>query len=234
MPLLQAELIARLQAALAPGTTNIGVLVLLNDLRSSFAFTSANVVAGTGTFTVAGHNFLDAGSGTRIQLPTAAPTGLSLNTDYWVRNVSGSTFKLSATPGGSAIASFADAGTGTMTVSDQPLTATDQSLAAPSANNAQWLRKEVGARVSLNTPAAASYTIDLSTGTIRARAPLTALIDNTAGGSTLAFAKGLMLTGGTTTTGNATGTPTRWWDLAGGSVAAGASVTYVLTAFDSN
>lgn len=234
MPSLQAELINRLEASLTPSTTNIGVLVLLNDTRSNFSFTNANVNASTGTFTVSGHNFTATGNGTRVQFPSAAPGGLTLNLDYWVRNVSGDEFQISATPGGSAIGSFSSAGTGTMTISDQALMATDQSLSAPTANNAQWLRKEVGARISINTPASTSYTIDTSTGTIRAKVPLNVLVDNTAGGATLNFTKGLLLLGGSTTSGDASGTPKRWWDISGYAVPAGQALGFTLNALDSN
>lgn len=233
MPSLQAELIARLEAALPPSTT-IGVLVLLNDTRSSFSFTNANVNVSTGFLTVAGHNFTDIGNGTRVQFPFAAPGGLTLNLDYWTRNVSGDEFQLSALPGGSAISSFSSAGSSTMTISDQALTATDQSLSAPSANNAQWFRKEVGNRISVSTPTSTSYTIDTSTGTIRAKVPLNVLVDNTAGSSTLNFTKGLLLLGGSMTSGDASGTPNRWWELSGYSVPAGQALGFTLNALDSN
>ena len=233
MPLLQAELVARLKAALTPATTGIGQLVLLNDTRSSFSFTSSNVNAATGVLTVTGHNFFDAGNGTRIQFPSAAPGGLTLNQDYWVRAVSGSNFQISATPGGSAISSFSSAGSGTMTVSDQALSASDQNLASPGANNAQWLRKEIGTRLSINTPAAAAYTIQNNSGTLRSAVSLTGSIDNSAGSATLIFSKLLLLIGGSLTVGDTGGTPQRWWETAG-NVPAGQITPLSLTAFESN
>lgn len=237
MPLLQAELIARLQSALPPSTTGLGQLLLLNDTPSSFSFTSSNVNSGTGTFTIATHNFTSTGNGTRVQFPAAAPGGLTLNLDYWVRNVSGTSFQISATPGGTAIASFSSAGTGTMTISDQPLSAIDQSLTTPDGNTAQWVRKEINyqgaSRLSISTPAAASYTIAAVSNIYRAKVALTALIDNSSGGSGITFNKILLLTGGSLTTGNTTGTPKRWWDVTG-SLAAGASLSYILNVFESN
>ena len=237
MPLPQAELIARLQSALPPSTASFGQLLLLNDVRSSFSFIASDVNAGTGTFTIATHNFTSAGSGTRVQLPTAAPGGLTLNLDYWVRNVVGTSFQISATPGGTAIASFSSAGTGTMTISDQALNAIDQSLTTPDNNTVQWVRKEINyqgaSRLSVSTPAASAYTIAAVAGVYRARVSLTAPIDNSAGGAGIAFNKILLLTGGSLVTGNTTGTPKRWWEVAG-SLAAGASLSYILNNFESN
>ena len=237
MPLPQAELIARLQSALPPSTASFGQLLLLNDVRSSFSFVGADVNAGTGTFTIATHNFTSTGSGTRVQFPTAAPGGLTINLDYWVRNVAGTSFQISATPGGTAIASFSSAGSGTMTISDQALNAIDQSLTTPDNNTVQWVRKEINyqgaSRLSVSTPAASAYTIAIVAGVYRARVSLTAPIDNSAGAGGITFSKILLLTGGTLTTGNTTGTPRRWWEVAG-SLAAGASLSYILNNFESN
>jgi len=237
MPLLQAELIARLQSALPPSTTGLGQLLLLNDTRSSFSFVATDVNAATGTFTIATHNFTSTGSGTRVQFPTAAPGGLTINLDYWVRNVSGTSFQISATPGGTAIASFSTAGTGTMTVGDQALSAIDQSLTVPDSNTVQWVRKEINyqgaSRLSVSTPAAVGYTIVAVAGVYRSKVALTVPIDNSAGGAGITFNKILLLTGGSLVTGNTTGTPKRWWDVAG-SVAAGASLSYILNVFESN
>ena len=237
MPLPQAELIARLQSALPPSTAGFGQLLLLNDVRSSFSFVASDVNAGTGTFTIATHNFTSAGSGTRVQLPTAAPGGLTINLDYWVRNVAGTSFQISATPGGTAIASFSSAGTGTMTIGDQALNAIDQLLTTPDSNTVQWVRKEINyqgaSRLSVSTPAASGYTIAIVAGVYRAKVALTAPIDNSAGGGGITFSKILLLTGGTLTTGNTTGTPRRWWEVAG-SLAAGASLSYILNNFESN
>ena len=237
MPLPQAELISSLQSALPPSTAGFGQLLLLNDTRSSFSFVGADVNAGTGTFTIATHNFTSAGSGTRVQLPTVAPGGLTINLDYWVRNVVGTSFQISATPGGTAIASFSSAGSGTMTIGDQALNAIDQPLTTPDANTVQWVRKEINyqgaSRLSISTPAASAYTIAIVAGIYRSRVALTAPIDNSAGGAAIAFNKILMLTGGTLTTGNTTGNAIRWWDVTG-SLAAGATLSYSLLAFDSN
>lgn len=234
MPLLQAELVDRLKSALPPATTGFGQLLLLNDTRSSFSFTATEVNAATGTITIVGQNFTAAGSGTRVRFPTASPGGLALNTDYWARDVVGDAFKLSATPGGAAIATFSSTGSGTMTISDQPLSASDQVLATPAGNTAQWVRKEVAGstRVSANTPAATAYTIATVNNLLRAVTKLEMLINNS-GTSTLTFSKILLLVGGTLTTGDTTGTPRRWWEVTG-SVAAGEGITYLLNAFESN
>jgi hypothetical protein len=237
MPLLQAELLLRLQSALPPSTTDLGQLLLLNDVRSSFAFDSSGVNAATGTLTIAAHDFSDTGSGTRVQFPSAAPGGLTLNLDYWVRNVSGTSFQISATPGGTPIGVFSSAGSGTMTIGDQPLSAIDQSLTTPASNTVQWVRKEIAyqgaSRLSVSTPTASSYTIAVVAGVFRAKVALLAPIDNSAGSAGITFNKILLLTGGSLSAGNTTGTPNRWWDVAG-SLAAGASLSYILNSFESN
>lgn len=237
MPLLQAELLDRLKAALPPSTTDVGQLLLLNDTPSSFAFTDSDVDAGTGTFTIATHDFTDTGNGTRVQFPTAAPGGLTLNLDYWVRNVSGTSFQISATPGGSPITSFSSAGAGTMTIADQRLSASDQSLTDPDGNTAQWVRKEIdyegASRISVDTPGSGSYVLASVDNILRAKVTLTVLIDNSAGSSGIAFNKILLVDSGTLTAGDTTGTPRQWWTVSG-SVAAGTGVTYLLTAFESN
>lgn len=63
------------------------------------AFT-ANAV--TNVITAAGHNRFD-GNKLRVTSTDALPGGLVANTDYFVINVAGDTFKLSATPGGAEI-----------------------------------------------------------------------------------------------------------------------------------
>lgn len=71
--------------------------------------TAANA---TNTFTVYGRTFADADIVRLYNSGGALPAGVSANTDYHVRDVSGSTFKLAATAGGDAVA-ITDDGTGT-------------------------------------------------------------------------------------------------------------------------
>lgn len=67
-------------------------------------------VAATDLITCVNHNFVD-GDKTRLSVSGGVlPAGLSANTDYFVRDMSGSTFKLAATSGGAAI-DITDAGT---------------------------------------------------------------------------------------------------------------------------
>jgi uncharacterized phiE125 gp8 family phage protein len=67
--------------------------------------------AGTDVITAQGRTFAD-GDIVRVQNSGGAlPAGLSANTDYYVRDASGSTLKLSASSGGSAV-DITDAGTG--------------------------------------------------------------------------------------------------------------------------
>lgn len=71
-------------------------------------FTAA---AGTDLLTASGHGRVN-GDKVRVSSTGTLPGGLSANTDYFVRDVSGSTFKLAETSGGAAI-DITSAGTGT-------------------------------------------------------------------------------------------------------------------------
>lgn len=237
MPKPQAELIARLKNDYPPSTTGFGQLLLLNDVPNAFSFTSADVTAATGTFTIPGHTYTDAGSGTRVRYPAAAPGGLTLNRDYWVRNVIGDDFQISIQPGDSPIGSFSSAGTGTMTVEDQRLSPIDQVLLTPDSNTVQWVRKETNyqgsGRLDFDTPADASYVIVSVLNVLRAKFAVTFLFDNSAGVAGLEFNKVLLITGGSLTVGDPTGTVKQYWNNSQ-MVAAGESLNYILTAFDSN
>lgn len=69
--------------------------------------------AGTDTFTSAAHGLTN-GDIIYVASTVSLPTGLSINTKYYVVNKATSTFQLSATKGGSAI-DISSAGTGTLT-----------------------------------------------------------------------------------------------------------------------
>lgn len=208
MPVAKTILLDHLQALYPPASTNFGQLCLINDVPLSHSFTSADVDSATGTFTIPSHGYSDAGDGTRVRFTDSAPGGLNLNQDYWVRNVSGGNFKVSATAGGSAISSFSTAGTGTMIIADQQLDASDQTVA-------QWIRKEAvyqgDGRQSFSTPTSPSYVTTLVSGLWRATFPVIANWDNTSPSLTVTFNKILLLTGGSLTTGNTTGTFNRFW-----------------------
>lgn len=78
-----------------------------------FTFT---VNTGTDVFTATGAGYAT-GTRVRVQASTTLPAPLVVNTDYFVRDVSGDTFKLEATLGGSAI-NITTSGTGTLQVSE--------------------------------------------------------------------------------------------------------------------
>lgn len=73
------------------------------------------VNASTDVVTLAGHG-LSEGTRIRVASGTTLPAGLSAATDYFVRDVTPNTFKLSATAGGSAV-DITNTGTGTHTAS---------------------------------------------------------------------------------------------------------------------
>lgn len=75
--------------------------------------------ASTNIVTASGRTFADGDLVRLTNISGALPTGLSANTDYYVRDASGSTFKLAATAGGSAI-DITGAGTGTHFVGEVP------------------------------------------------------------------------------------------------------------------
>lgn len=65
-------------------------------------FTTSDVNTGTDVITKIGHGFTD---GLRVQFTTAGglPAPLTVLTDYYVRDVTSTTFKVSTTPGGTAV-----------------------------------------------------------------------------------------------------------------------------------
>jgi len=73
----------------------------------------------TDTITAAGHTYSDTDIVRLSNYDGALPTGLSANTDYYVRDVSGDTLKLAATSGGDAI-SLTAASTGTNFIGEVP------------------------------------------------------------------------------------------------------------------
>ena len=77
--------------------------------KPAFTFTAAT----NDVITASGHGLTD---GTRVRFTTSGtlPAGLSLATDYYVRDATSSTFKVSATLGGSAV-DITDTGSGTHT-----------------------------------------------------------------------------------------------------------------------
>jgi hypothetical protein len=87
------------------------------DFETAFSNTTGNTfsfsVSGS-TFTATGHNFVN---GNIVQFYTTGtlPTGISAATDYYVINVSGSTFQVSTTYGGSAV-TLSSSGSGTLQV----------------------------------------------------------------------------------------------------------------------
>lgn len=98
-------------------TKNLQNLTFSNNVFQGTAYSdsfSLTVDDGTDVCTATGHNFTDT---TPVVLTTTGtlPAGLATSTVYYVRDTSGSTFKLAATSGGTAI-DITDTGTGAHTV----------------------------------------------------------------------------------------------------------------------
>lgn len=75
--------------------------------------------ASTDFITCVNHSFID-GDKTRLSFSGGAlPAGLSTDTDYYIRDMSGNTFKLAATAGGAAI-DITDAGSGLLFCGEIP------------------------------------------------------------------------------------------------------------------
>src|SRR3990167_1544173 len=89
-------------------------LIAENTLISSDAKLSATFTAATtDIITSAAHGLIE-GDLIQVSSATTLPAGLSASTDYYVRDVTTNTFKVSTTMGGSVV-DITDTGTGTHT-----------------------------------------------------------------------------------------------------------------------
>lgn len=225
MPKTLNRLKTEIEANYPVSGTNFHIM-LLNDLRSSYTFGSGNVSGST--LTITGNDFEN---GTRIVLGGTVPAPLATGTigsmsdtgivaitgtAYYVVNKSGSNFQLSATKGGSNI-TLTNTGSGTMTISDVPLDATDDTVS-------EWVRKEVASYQSPATRQAYTPTT-ATTDTAISGAKLTeqsVSFDNTSGGGSIVFDKAAMVRGGSATPENTTGTIDSFFDFgASQTIAAG-------------
>jgi hypothetical protein len=112
---------------------------------------NCTVAEATGTFTAAGHNYV---ANTRVRFSTTGtlPGGLVANQDYFISSPATGTFRVATSSGGTAIASFTDPGTGTLTVSEQTPTETDPlTVWARLEANYQGSARQAGAALSTNT-----------------------------------------------------------------------------------
>jgi hypothetical protein len=73
---------------------------------------AATFTVSNSILTVTGRTYTDSDLVQLSNLGGALPTGISVGTDYYVRDVSGANFKLAATSGGTAL-TITGAGTGT-------------------------------------------------------------------------------------------------------------------------
>ena len=86
------------------------IKIFSSDAKLSAAFTAAT----TDIITSAAHGLIE-GDLIQVSSSTTLPAGLSASTDYYVRDVTTNTFKVSTTMGGSAV-DITDTGTGTHTL----------------------------------------------------------------------------------------------------------------------
>ena len=110
--------VAQAIAALVPpqSGTLIGYTIYTAETRALTSISNA----ATAVLTVSNAAYLPANnSPVRLTTTGALPTGLAVETTYWVINASGTTFNLSATKGGTAIGT-SSAGSGTHTLTSAP------------------------------------------------------------------------------------------------------------------
>jgi hypothetical protein len=91
-----------------------------NDLRVK-TFADTDVTVGTDLITIASHGFRDGDAVQFENADGALPTGLSIETTYFVVSSASGTFKVSASRGGTAVDITAASGGGTHTVSTVPI-----------------------------------------------------------------------------------------------------------------
>lgn len=199
-----------------PASGDIGYLCLL----SGTGFTTTVTVSGSTFTTASTHPWVD---GHRIRLSSTAqiPAPLTVGTDYYVIRLSGTTFQL-ATTLANAIAgteiTLNDAGSGTITSTEQALSAADpiEVLVSRELDHASYTRKlvtGVGAGVAGSTAA-----------------EKTAIVTYSVTGTAMSYKHVLFVRGGSSTIGDTTGTePRLTTEPATVTIAAGSSKTLGVT-----
>lgn len=104
------------------GATLQNSALVVDDAVIAYACTG---VASTDIITAVGHNFT-ANQGVRFTSLTGG-SGLATTTNYFVRDISGDTFKVSTTSGGSAVNFTTDITAGTIVAHNENVTITNQS-----------------------------------------------------------------------------------------------------------
>lgn len=108
-------------ALLATNThPNFGWAYRADTVNGSVKCAVTSLDHATGTFTVASHTFVDL-QPVRLSASMVMPTGSAQSTNYWIRDATPTSFRLSATSGGAAL-TFGSAGTGVLTVSPRGVT----------------------------------------------------------------------------------------------------------------
>ncbi len=157
---------------LSGGTKNITALKSLSSSTATTADFSTDVI------TQASHVFAD-GDAVVFNTATTLPTGLALNTPYFVRDVSGSTYKLAATQGGLAIDFTVSNGSG-ITATGAILVSTGNNLGTTGILNASANTMYIAATgtgvVTLPTTTADNLHVNAGSAPIIISAPIT---DNT-------------------------------------------------------
>jgi len=133
----------------------------INDVvvryRAGYA-TPFTVVAATDVITAIGHPYADADPVTLTNSGGALPAGLSVQTTYYARDVSGNTLKLAATAGGAAI-DITGTGTGAHFLGQIPRPILDAMLLIIGELNERREDNIVGAPIQ-QVPLSAEYLLD--------------------------------------------------------------------------
>ncbi len=133
-------------------TTGLATLLATFTLGTAPSPATVTVDVGTDVFTLTAHGF-SIGTPLRFTTTGTLPAPLALNTTYYARDINPNTFKVSATPTGTAI-NISDAGTGTHTVQGQAYNVS--STGVITSNNGSNLFTSVGA--ATGDAADATYT----------------------------------------------------------------------------
>ncbi len=133
-------------------TSGLSTLLATFTLGATPSPLTVTVDATSNIFTATAHGF-GVGNPLRFTTTSTLPAPLALNTTYYARDITTDTFRVSATPTGTAI-DIANTGTGTHTVQGQAYNVSVDGVV--SSNNGSNLFTTTG--VAAGTAAAATYT----------------------------------------------------------------------------
>ena len=171
-------------------------VLLLNDVRSLFAFTAAL----SDTITATGHDFI---LNTPVQLSVSGggtlPAPLVAGTTYYVRDVATNICKLSATVDGAAI-DITSVGTGTFVI-------TDLALSSNLGTVGLYARKEITNYQGLTVRPSLTFSNPPTVGSIEIAIVKSIALNNIASANGIVYNRFLLIRGGASAIANTTGTP---------------------------